>query len=97
MNLAPKLKAAQALAKSISKKLKARDPRFQGAVHLNHRDGTALFFRNAFALNWSRFLLIFTEHHGLHVYDFDDLSRFAAYKHVNMESVEPKSKRKRAK
>lgn len=61
-----------------------------GSVLLQHEDGTVLFYNYAFLMryydpehgNWGacstpgQWILVFTEHHGFHVYPVDDLTAY---------------------
>ena len=42
-------------------------------VFLQHHDGSSLFYTFAFVVRWHDWYLIFTEHHGRHVYHVDDV------------------------
>lgn len=71
-----------ALATSFDKKLLATDPRFNRTTVVQHEDGSHFLFMNAFAcshnashptLGRQSFVVVFTEHHGTHVYDADEV------------------------
>lgn len=75
-------KEAEALAQEIDKDLRATDPRFRNAVYLRHEDGSTFIWNNAFldytevhanALFDMEYVIVFTEHHGFHVYNTDDV------------------------
>lgn len=84
------MKRVHAVAEEINKTLRADDPRLQHYVLILHEEGTTLFFRNAYLVryhdpqhgNWGdsehpgEWIMVFTEHHGFHVYPVDDLSWF---------------------
>ena len=92
------MKRAHKMAEAYDKDLLATDSRFSRAVKLVHEEGTLLFFESAFLLKWKdpevkpgawgacetagQWLLVFTEHHGFHVYPLDDLSSWTMYEHV---------------
>jgi hypothetical protein len=48
-------------------------------VFIIHEEGTTLTFRNAFIKEFKDYLMIFTEHHGTHVYHRGDLSHWGQY------------------
>lgn len=76
------LKEQYEKAKEIDSKIRADDDRFNGAVHIIDEDeGTVLFYERAFAEKHSDWWYIFTEHHGLHVYD-DDEVQVRMYKRI---------------
>ncbi len=62
-------------AKQYDSVLDARDPRFKGMVMILHREGTTLTFLNAFCVRrqLDAYIYTFTEHHGYHVYDHEDV------------------------
>lgn len=60
-------------AAEYDKSLKATDKRLQGYVHLVHQDGSTFYWASAFLLTTGDFWVIFTEHHGFHVYHKDDV------------------------
>jgi hypothetical protein len=60
-------------AKDYNAKLRADDPRFRGAVHLAHEEGTAFFLMYAFIVQVDEWFVVFTEHHGHMVYGTDEI------------------------
>jgi hypothetical protein len=42
-------------------------------VYLSHDDGSSFFWQNAFVTRFRGYVIVFTEHHGFHVYDNDDV------------------------
>lgn len=87
------------VAAEIDKDLKATDPRFRHSVYLIHEEGTTLFFENAFIVRYydrlhrdwgdcsfqGEWAMVFTEHHGFHVYPLDDLVSWNQFKKVEIE------------
>lgn len=82
------LKEARERAAEFQSELRSDDPRFQGALAVRHEDGSFLFFENAFfaispgpgavsvggrTMEYSDWCIIFTEHHGFHVYSWDEV------------------------
>ena len=70
-------------AKEYDNNLRADDPRFKRVVLIQHMDGTALTFVWAFVVFYPmpepidrEFLVVFTEHHGWHWYDPEDLNNW---------------------
>ena len=67
-------------AEKYDHKLKANDTRFSRTVFLCHHDGSTLFFRSAFIMVYEKnWIICFTEHHGYHVYDVDDLITYRQF------------------
>lgn len=90
------------LAASFDKKLLATDPRFNRTTIVQHEDGSHFLFMNAFACKHSvdhptlgrqYFIVVFTEHHGTHVYDADEVvvrcigDKRGSHKIESLESV----------
>lgn len=89
------MQRAQKVAEDYGKKLLATDLRFGHVVRIIHEEGTTLFFAHAFLMKWKdpevtagswgasehpgEWLLVFTEHHGEHVYPLDDLYSYHEY------------------
>lgn len=48
--------------------------RFNFCVSVRHEDGSTMFFENAYAVMYDKYLLVFTEHNGDHIFHQDDLS-----------------------
>ena len=83
------MKKAQAVAERYDKELKATDSRFNFCVRVIHEEGSIFFFESAFLMQWTEnaaerqgWLLVFTEHQGVHVFDFDDLHSYDQYSKV---------------
>jgi len=74
----PRYSAAMTEAKKRDEKLRADDPRLRGYTVLQHEDGSHFCWDSAFAVRWRGYLMVFTEHHGYHVYDNNDVV-FAAW------------------
>jgi hypothetical protein len=78
------------LIEKYNKMLLATDPRFCGAVRISHEDGSVLFYEYAFTRIFhdgeTTWVCVFTEHHGFHIYDLEDLN---GYRHYKMSWVEP--------
>ena len=73
-------------AKEYDNNLRSTDPRFQRVVLIHHVDGTILRFMWAFAVWYPmpepidrEFLVVFTEHHGWHWYDPEDLDNWCQF------------------
>ena len=72
------------VAEKYNKTLLATDPRFNRTTIIQHEDGSHFLFMNAFACSYQakphptlgeqNFILVFTEHHGIHVYDKDEVA-----------------------
>jgi hypothetical protein len=75
-------KDAKSRAAALDANLRADDPRLRHAVHLQHHDGTVLFYNSAFVVRWQGWLIVLTEHHGPHVYHPEDLHAFGMYRAV---------------
>lgn len=84
------------VAKKMDESLLATNPGFQNKVLVRHEEGTTLFYENAFAMRYydkdgvkhcwgnkhpNEWLLVFTEHHGFHVYPLDDLDDWRQFAH----------------
>ena len=96
------MKRVHAIAEMLDKHLRADDSRLQHCVLILHEEGTTLFFRNAFlkryhdgehgdwgdSENPGEWIMVFTEHHGFHVYPVDDLSWFQELQCVESERHE---------
>jgi len=83
---------AKNIADDLDKALLVTDPRLDGHVLINHRDGSILFFDRAFVQRLvvtdhrpgeqprdTAFAVILTEHHGAHVYHMEDLAKIRAF------------------
>ena len=76
------------LQEKLEEYVRSDDPRMSGAVSINHLDGSHLYFNNAWyeifpagmgydgPVDW---ILIFTEHHGSHLYHSEDLTYWEHY------------------
>lgn len=70
----PMYRTAVEKAKSIDVELRADDKRLnKGCVFLIHDDGSTFCWNSAFVKRWNDYVMVFTEHHGFHVYDNDDV------------------------
>lgn len=82
------LKEARAKAEAMHGELRSDDSRFKCALAVRHDDGSFLFFESAFfetlpgpgvvaidgcTMEYSDWCVIFTEHHGFHVYAWDEV------------------------
>jgi len=65
-------KEALAEKNRIEKKLSAYDFSIKSLIYISHLEGTTLVYKNAFALKYDDWYLVFTEHHGSFVYHKDD-------------------------
>jgi hypothetical protein len=88
-----------AVAQELFSKVDANDPRWVYSVFLRHEEGTTLHYRYAFAIRYfdpehgdwgactcpGEWLMICTEHHGIHVYPLDDLQGWTQYVEVPIE------------
>lgn len=66
-------KTAYRVATKIDSKLTAYDFSSYKWVRIKHREGTDLLYRHAFLKKWKEYYLVFTEHHGYHVFHEDDV------------------------
>jgi hypothetical protein len=74
---------AKTQAKEIDSALRADDPRFGRAVHMIHDEGSTFFWECAFVVDiGDKYISIFTEHHGFHVYDRDDVVSVKQYAEI---------------
>lgn len=80
------MKIATDKANEYDKTLRADDKRFDRTTVVNHEDGSHFLFMNAFACSYGftheklgkqEYILVFTEHHGTHVYSSDDVTVFS--------------------
>lgn len=75
----------------LDKKLLVTDRRFNGSVFLAHRDGGHFFWNSAFVEIWKSdpqsWAVVFTEHHGPHVYDTEDVLSLRAYSRISLIKV----------
>jgi hypothetical protein len=74
-------KEVLAEVQDFDKKLLATDERFCGSVQLHHQDGSSFHWNHAFIvkIDSGHWLAVFTEHHGPHLYDADDVTWFRWY------------------
>jgi len=93
------MKRIHAVAAEMDEHLRADDLRLQHSVMILHEEGTTLFYRNAYLVKYydslhgdwgasenpGEWIMIFTEHHGFHVYPVDDLSWFQELQFVESE------------
>lgn len=88
------------LVEKYDEKLLATDKRFRKAVQIIHEEGTTLFFENAFLMKKTVkydkgetvWIIIFTEHHGFHIYHKDDLYSYFEYERRFQEPKELKTR-----
>lgn len=64
---------AYKLAQKYNETLLCTDPRLHNAVHVFVDDGSTFMWQNAFLMSKDDYIIIFTEHHGFHVYHKDDV------------------------
>lgn len=72
-------KEALNVAKEADKTLLTQDFNPYGLVEIIHEEGTILNFKNAFLKEWKNYVIVFTEHHGTHVYHKSDLYSYGYY------------------
>ena len=72
-------KEAEQIARDADKKLLASEFHPWNMVLVIHEEGTILTFRSAFLKEWKDYVLIFTEHHGTHIYHKGDLTDYGTY------------------
>lgn len=86
------LKRVYALAEKYDKELLATDSRFQKSVHIIHEDGSIFDFNNAFLRKYKDFngswIIVFSEHHGIHIFCVSDLSAWEQYSIDEIEDLE---------
>jgi hypothetical protein len=75
------------LANSTDAKLTAYEFHPTDLVFIIHEEGTTLTFRSAFLREWKDWVIIFTEHHGTHVYSKGDLSYWGHYSEKEKEKL----------
>ena len=89
------------IAKKINESVSENNPRLRNSVKIVHEEGTILSFENAFLVlyydplhnNWGacehpgEWLMVFTEHHGIHVYPIDDLYSFNEFQLVEIQKL----------
>ena len=75
-----KYNQAKAIAEARDKTLTADEPGFDSKVFIAHQDGSTLNFTNAFFEIDEDYCFIYTEHHGFHVYNINDLSTYLMYR-----------------
>lgn len=71
-------------AEKLSLGLRADHPAFRRTVYLLHEEGTTFLWRYAFALRLEDWWLIFTEHHGTHVYHESDIAGILQFAEVQI-------------
>jgi len=98
--MSAEMRRAHDVAADYNVKLKATDPRLNFCVRIIHEEGTIYFFERAFLMQWKdpsvtpdpqnagerqgEWLLVFTEHHGFHVFAFDDLMCYDQFSRVHL-------------
>lgn len=60
---------------------KYRLPLHGYAVHIVHEEGTNLFFESANAERVENYYFVYTEHHGIFIYDVDEIN-ICKYKRI---------------
>lgn len=78
-------KDAEVFAREYDKKLKATDFHSKNCVYILHEEGTQLFYKSAFLKTWKDYVLVFTEHHGFHVYHKTDLVSYLQLSSTDVE------------
>ena len=71
--MSKQLKEEYEKARAIDAKLRADDPRLNGAVSIIHEEGTVLFYESSFAERHGDWWYIFPEHHVFLVYPEDEV------------------------
>lgn len=61
------------LVKEYDDKLLATDPRFMRTVFLSHTDGSTFKWVRAFVVKKDDWIIVFSEHHGYHIFEQDDI------------------------
>ena len=79
------LKQVRAIAASYDVGVRADDKRLRGSVQIIHEEGTVLFYNYAFVMKFYDWFVVFTEHHGHHVYHESDLYRITQLKITGYE------------
>lgn len=82
------LKEIKRIANEYDNKLLTTDPRFQRSVMIIHQDGSVFFFQRAFMLKKDDWLIIFSGHHGVHIYDKTDVVDYDLYLATSDNSLE---------
>lgn len=67
------------LARKVDSKLLAYDFGSGDIAFIIHEEGSTLLFQNAFVREFKDYIIIFTEHHGTHVYHRGNLSHWGQY------------------
>ena len=74
------------LAKEYDKNLLCTYSRLRHSVRIIHEDGSILFFEDAFLMKHNdsegEWIIIFTEHHGFHVYHGTELYNYTEFMKV---------------
>lgn len=92
--MSPDMQRMYEIAREMDKSYTA--DMFHDSVRIHHEDGTDYFFDNAFAMIYfdkehgdggaclrpGEYLFVFAEHHGIHVFSLDEISRFHQYKEM---------------
>lgn len=75
---------AYEIAEKLDAELRADNPIFRNSVRIIHEEGTVLNFEWASVVRLSQdYVGIFTEHHGFHVYHYEDLYDIIQYKRLD--------------
>lgn len=87
----------QELAKNIDANLLSSDKRFGKSVYIRHDDGSTMMFDCAFVERLivdndldKVYYLVFTEHHGFHVYHSEDVDFIHQYEECEIYNVKLK-------
>ena len=83
MAMSTHIRAIHAAAAAYSDKLRADDVRLRRSVLLIHEEGTTMLFRKAFRMTTGRdYVVVFTEHHGFHIYHNDEVHSLFQFQDV---------------
>jgi len=88
------LKDLRKIAEDYNGKLLSTDPRFKRSVTLIHMDGSFFHYSHAFLMQagpTNSWVIVFTEHHGVHIYDIEDFRSFyqSERSHETLEELSP--------
>ena len=71
--------------KSYDEALKATDPRFNRSVTILHEEGSLMHYECSFVESIDDYYVIFTEHHGTHIYNKNDAKVIQHEKRIPIE------------
>lgn len=88
-------------AAEYDKSFLSTNDRYRNVVMIVHEEGTILWYRNAFVMKYydekhgdwgasenpGQWIMVFTEHHGFHVYPIDDLHDWCQFQRVSSGSL----------